>query len=368
MRVVRKMLKVLIFIIVFFIVIILVGLLFINFWPGIGQVPNSKMKSTYSDRTEFFDGEKFTNRTENISQLVSEKDVSGARLTTENIPVIKSENVENGQKGKLFVTWLGHSSILVQLGEMNILIDPVFSEYASPVQFVGPKRFSEVPIDYDDMPLIDVMLISHDHYDHLDYGSIKKLDEKVKHYIVPLGVESYLEGWGVDEKKISNIAWYEDIEIEDITFTATPAQHYTMRNPLKQNVSWWCGYFFKDEYHSVYYSGDGGYSDGFKEIAEKMDQIDLGLIECGQYGKGWPYIHMFPEQTVQAVNDLKPKWTIPVHWGAYCICNNDWDDSIKRFSELATKEGIDYSTPLIGERVDYDYIDQYKDAWWENIE
>ncbi len=362
------MTKILLVLVLVVFIFALGGMLFLNFWPGIGRVPDENKRQTYADRTEYYDGNAFRNKNTDIAQLADSKDIKGSRLKpTDTIPVVKNEKIEEGEEGKLFVTWMGHSTSLVQLGTKNILIDPVFSKYASPVQFVGPKRFSEVPVEYEDMPTIDIMLISHDHYDHLDYKTIKELDYKVKHYIVPLGVESYLEGWGVDAEKITNMAWYENITIDNIEFTATPSQHYTMRNPLHQNVSWWCGYYFKDDYHSVYYTGDGGYCDDFKEISENVGNIDLALLECGQYGKGWPFIHMFPEQAVQAVCDLNPKWTIPVHWGAYCICNNDWDDSIIRFTGCADMKNLQYATPLIGQRVDYDLINEFNEEWWLNI-
>lgn len=368
MRLICKMLKIIGVIILIIAIIIILILLGVTFWPAIGRVPDAAMRAEYVERTVYFDGKTFKNIDANAKQLVDAAEDKGTRLTpTDEIPVKKSESIEQGEEGKLYVYWLGHSSSLVQLGEKNILIDPVFNEHASPVWFAGPKRFSDVPIETENLPKIDVLLISHDHYDHLDYATIKAIDDRVEHYIVPLGVESYLEGWGVDPAKISNIAWYENVTIDGVEYTATPSQHYTMRNPLHQNATWWCGYYFKDEYHSVYYTGDGGYSENFNQIAQKVGPIDLALIECGQYGKGWPYIHMFPEESIQAIEVLNPKWTIPVHWGAYCICYNDWDDSIIRFTDLADEKNIKYATPLIGEKVDFDTISEYSKQWWAGL-
>ena len=362
------MLKILLVIIIFLIVFFLAVVLLLKFAPSVGKLPDEKKRAEYKARTEYFDGESFRNMDSELTVLAGGEDTVGKRRTpSDEIPVVKSETVESGEEGKLFVTWLGHSSALVQLGTENILIDPVFSKRVSPVQFLGPKRFSEVPVEYENLPEIDVMLISHDHYDHLDYRTIKALDGKVKKYIVPLGVESCLEGWGISLEKITALAWYETAEADGIEFTATPSQHFTMRNPFHRNAGWWCGFYFKDAYHSVYFTGDGGYSSNFKELAEKAGNIDLCLLECGQYGKGWPFIHMFPEESAQAALDCGVQWTIPVHWGAYCICNNDWDDSIIRFTAAADEKGIQYATPLIGERVDYDTISDFNARWWENI-
>ena len=365
---IRKIAKILMIIAVVIVSFVCIVLLFLNFWPGIGKVPDKKAKEEYARRTEYFYDGSFHNQ-KDVPVMSVEQDVKSDRLKPKGqIPVIKSEHVDRGQTGKLYVTWLGHSSILVQMGEKNILIDPVFSKYSSPVGFTGVKRFSEVPIKTEDFPDIDILLLSHDHYDHLDYKTIKKIDEKVSTYVVPLGVESYLKGWGIDESKIKNMAWYEELNFGDLVVTATPAKHYTGRNPFKRNVAWWCGYHLRDSYHTVYYSGDGGYCDNFEEIHEKLPPIDLALMECGQYGKGWPNIHMFPEETVTAVKELDAKWFIPVHWGAYSICYNSWDDSVVRSSVEAENKGVCQATPKIGERVDYDDIASYTEHWWEGIE
>lgn len=361
------MIKIILLILIILFVIALVGVCFLELYPGVGNTPNKTRQKEYEERTEYFYNGQFHNENE-VAVSSLGVDIKGTRLTpTDAIPVVKSENIEQGQIGKLYVTWLGHSSALVQLGEKNILIDPVFSRHSSPVQFAGPKRFSDVPIEPENLPEIDILMLSHDHYDHMDYKTIKKIDSKIKKYIVPLGVECYLIGWGIDENKISTVAWYDELEVEGISVVATPSQHFTGRNPLKSNSSWWCGFYFEDDYHNVYYSGDGGYYDIFKRINERFGDIDLALVECGQYGKGWPYIHMFPEQVAEAAKELNAKCYVPIHWGAYCICNNDWDDSIVRFSGLAEMMGINYATPKIGERVDYDAIDQYHEHWWEGL-
>ena len=364
----KKIAKIIMISVVAIVIFICLVFAFLYFWPSIGRLPDKNMQKEYAARTPYFYDGTFHNQND-VSLLSPEKEEKSDRLKPKGtIPVIKSENVPAGENGKLYVTWLGHSSILVQMGEKNILIDPVFSKYSSPVGFAGVKRFSQVPIEFEDFPDIDILLISHDHYDHLDYKTIKRLDDKVNTYVVPLGLESYLMGWGIDQSRIKTMSWYDEYDKDGLKITATPSKHYTGRNPLKQNASWWCGFHLDDGYHTVYYSGDGGYCENFKEINEKLGDVDLALMECGQYGKGWPNIHMFPEETVKAVSDIGADWFIPVHWGAYCICYNDWDDSVIRSLKESERLSINEATPKIGERVDFDDIEKYNEHWWEDVD
>lgn len=341
---------------------------FLNLWPGVGKRPGKQDKKDYANRTKYIKNGKFKNIRDNLPLMTGAQRKRAKRLKPkERIRTQQWDSVPQGKEGKLNVIWLGHSSSLVQMGEKNVLIDPVLTEYSSPVSFVGVKRFADVPIDPDHMPHIDVMLISHDHYDHMDYETIKKMDKKVAAYVVPLGLETYLKGWGIDENKIHNLAWWEETETAGIHFTATPAQHFSGRNPLDSSVAWWCGFCFSDGKHTVYYSGDGGYSDSFKEIGEKFD-IDLALLECGQYDKAWAYCHMFPEETAQAFQDIKADYFIPIHWGAFCICNHAWDDSITRVTNEVERLGLNIATPEIGELVEYDKIESYREEWWREVE
>ena len=364
----KKIAKIIMISVVAIVIFICLVFAFLYFWPSIGRLPDKNMQKEYASRTPYFYDGTFHNQND-VSLLSPEKEEKSDRLKPKGtIPVIKSENVPAGENGKLYVTWLGHSSILVQMGEKNILIDPVFSKYSSPVGFAGVKRFSQVPIEFEDFPDIDILLISHDHYDHLDYKTIKRLDDKVNTYVVPLGLESYLMGWGIDQSRIKTMSWYDEYDKDGLKITATPSRHYTGRNPLKNNASWWCGFHLNDGYHTVYYSGDGGYCENFKEINEKLGDVDLALMECGQYGKGWPNIHMFPEETVKAVSDIGADWFIHVHWAAYCICYNDWDDSVIRSLKESERLSINEATPKIGERVDFDDIEKYNEHWWEDVD
>ncbi len=368
MKILKLIGKTLLVVLAILILIFIIALLFLRFCPSVGKTPDEEKRKEYAERTEYFDGKNFRNVSEYSLMTSSSEKKNNQTKPDGTIPVIKSESIPDGEEGKLNVTWFGHSSSLVQLGTKNILIDPVFSKYASPVSFAGVKRFSEVPVEVENLPEIDVLLISHDHYDHLDYQTIMDIDSKVANYIVPLGVEACLTGWGIDENKIHVVSWWDEVEIENISFTSTPAQHFSGRNPLKANTTWWTGYYFKDSHHSVYYSGDSGYNAGFKEIGEKFGGVDLALMECGQYDEAWAMSHMNPKETVQAVTDVKAKWFIPVHWGAFVLAKHEWCESVKLTTEYSSElSEINEATPKIGECVDYDEINRYTQKWWEQV-
>lgn len=360
----KKVIFLSILMIIIILVLFIIGFFF--FYSGVGKTPNYKMRQSYLSRSKYFDGKQFFNIDE-YKLFTGERDKKDIETTpTRKIPVIKSSKIEKGKEGKMSLIWLGHSSILVQLGEKNILIDPVLTNYASPMSFIGIKRFSDVPIEPENVPEIDIVLLSHDHYDHLDYMTIKKIDKKVKKYIVPLGIESYLISWGVDLKKIETVDWWDKISIENIEFVFTPSQHNSGRNIFKNNSSLWGGFYFKDEFHSVYYSGDGGYNEKLvNKIVQKIGKVDLALLECGQYDSGWAMTHMFPDETVMTAKKINAKWFIPVHWGAFRLSNKNWNDSVVRSTKIAQKEKINEATPMIGEVVDYDKISKYQNKWWE---
>ena len=265
----------------------------------------------------------------------------------------------------LTFTWLGHSSFFLQLGCCNVLVDPILSSRASPVRFAGPKRFSELPIHADALPKIDMLLLSHDHYDHLDRRTILSLLDRVRMFVAPLGVDAILTGWGADRERIVALDWWEQAELAGVKCTLTPSQHFSGRNPLKRNHTLWGGFYLENGVHRVCYTGDGGYYDVFRCIRERLGTPELMIAECGQYDPLWSKVHMFPEQTVQAGLDTGADWLIPVHWGSYCICNHAWDDSIRRVTAAADAAGLSIATPRIGQTVEYQALSSCGDRWWE---
>lgn len=360
--------RILIVLFIITVLIIIAALLFLNLYPGVGKTPDKEMQKKFAEKTDLFYDKQFHNENEfEVMTDNSEKTSSRVRPTGE-IPVVKNDNIPDGESGKLSVTWLGHSSVLVQLGERNVLIDPVLSERSSPVSFAGPKRFSDIALNPENVPEIDILFISHDHYDHLDYPTIKAIDDRVHHYIIPLGVDSYLKGWHIDENKIHPLYWWESIELDGVTYTLTPSQHYTGRNPLKANITLWGGLHFRDSSHSVYYTGDGGYYDVFERVYKELGEIDLMMADSGQYDKGWATTHMNPNETVQAAKDAHAKWLIPVHWGAFVLANHAWDEPPQMAVEAAERRNVNIATPKIGETVDYDNIENFTEHWWEDID
>ncbi|WP_163291972.1 MBL fold metallo-hydrolase [Desulfovibrio sp. JC022] len=247
----------------------------------------------------------------------------------------------------LQVAWLGHSSMILDIDGVRLLIDPVFGN-ASPVPFTV-NRFQPSPIAREELPEVDAVVISHDHYDHLEMSTIKYLAPKIKLFIVPLGVGSHLRKWGCRPEQIVELNWDESIIIRDVEIIAAPSQHFSGRGLGDRFKTLWASFVFKGKDHSAYYSGDGGYDGRFKEIGEKYGPFDLTMIESGAYDKGWKDVHMMPDESVQAHIDLGGKYMIPVHWGAYDLAFHKWDEPIRRVSALAAEQGINLLTPQMGE-------------------
>ncbi|MFW5497651.1 MULTISPECIES: MBL fold metallo-hydrolase [unclassified Maridesulfovibrio] len=262
---------------------------------------------------------------------------------------------------ELQVAWLGHSSMILDIDGVRLLIDPVFNN-ASPVPFTV-NRFQPSPIERKELPEVDAVVISHDHYDHLEMSTIKHLASKVKLFVVPLGVGSHLRKWGCKPEQIVELNWHESITIRDVEIISAPTQHFSGRGLTDRNKTLWTSYVFKGERHRAYYSGDGGYDGRFKKIGQQYGPFDLTMIEAGAYDKGWKNVHMMPEESVQAHIELGGKYMLPVHWGAYDLAFHKWDEPIRRVSNLAAEQGINLLTPLMGELCMPGQSTHT--AWWE---
>ena len=263
------------------------------------------------------------------------------------------------------LVWFGHSSYLLIIEGRRILIDPVFSERASPWQFVGTKGYQYTnSYSIDDFPDIDLVIITHDHYDHLDYESILKLKSKAKHFCTALGVGAHLTAWGIDESKIMEFDWWEKkTALPGIELTATPARHFSGRG-FKRNQSLWTSFVLHTDHHHLFLGGDSGYDPAFKKIGEEFGPFDLAILECGQYNEQWPFIHMMPEQTVQAAIDLKAKILLPVHWGKFTLSLHPWHQPITRAVQHAKVLGFPTTTPKVGEVIDLKNT-SLGSKWWE---
>ncbi|TDQ11177.1 MBL fold metallo-hydrolase [Pedobacter metabolipauper] len=262
------------------------------------------------------------------------------------------------------ITWFGHSSYLIQVNGLNILVDPVFSGRTSPVSYAGTKAFDGADVyKVEDMPRIDVLLITHDHYDHLDYETIKKLKDKVGVFVTSLGVGAHLEYWGVPADQIKELDWWESTAINaDTEFTAAPARHFSGRGIIR-NKTLWSSFIFRTKGYSIYLGGDSGYDKHFAKIGDTYGPFDLAILEDGQYNAFWANIHMMPEETAKAAVDLKAKVLLPVHWGKFSLATHAWDESINRVIKEAEVLNIKVITPKIGEQVVLDSI-MPTSKWW----
>lgn len=266
---------------------------------------------------------------------------------------------------KTRLIWFGHSSYLLQIDGLKILVDPVFSKRPSPFSFIGSSNFKGTDfIKAEDFPDLDIILITHDHYDHLDYQSILKLKNKTKLFITSLGVGAHLEYWGVPANKIVELAWNEETIANGLKFTAAPARHFTGRG-FKRNQTLWSAFVLQGTKHKLYLGGDSGYDSHFKKTGEQQGPFDLAILECGQYNTYWPLIHMFPEQTVQAAKDLKAKVLLPVHWGKFTLAMHSWNEPAIRVVKQAKADKVKITTPLLGEAITLDENYPSKE-WWLN--
>ncbi|SFT39850.1 L-ascorbate metabolism protein UlaG, beta-lactamase superfamily [Selenomonas sp. GACV-9] len=271
-------------------------------------------------------------------------------------------------KDKDAVVWLGHSSFFLQLGGQRILIDPVFSDYASPVFFINKAFPGSNIYTAADMPGIDVLAISHDHWDHLDYPTVMALKPKIKNIVCPLGVGEYFEQWGFDLSIIHEEDWDTEIRLaDDFSVHILPSQHFSGRF-LRRNPTLWCGMAFVTPVRKVYYTGDGGYGEHFKAIGQKFGGFDLMLGENGQYNMAWHAIHMLPEETAQAAVDVGAKLLLPAHGGKFALSRHPWQEPYRRLTEASQDKDYKLLTPAIGELVHIDSKQRRPfDAWWEKM-
>ena len=278
------------------------------------------------------------------------------------LPSVKTD-LKKIQPGSPVIVWFGHSSYFIRINNKNILVDPVFSGHASPFSF-STKSFAGTNVyGVDDMPPIDILFLTHDHYDHLDFDTVVKLKPKVKQVCTSLGVASHLAYWGYDENIITEFDWWDSKTIEDFTITAAPARHFSGRG-LIRNKTLWSSFILQTPTHTIYVGGDSGYDTHFKTIGDKFGPFDIVMLECGQYNTAWPHIHMLPHETPQAAVDLTAKMLLPVHWGKFCLSLHPWNEPANLVAAAAKRLNMAVTTPLIGEPV---ILGEHYPAtrWWE---
>ncbi|CAI6086869.1 MBL fold metallo-hydrolase [Cohnella sp. JJ-181] len=290
-----------------------------------------------------------------------------ARPAPGRLPVVKLDTAKIGARGdQLRVTWFGHSAALLEIGGRTLLLDPMLGRAPSPFPRFGGKRYAEeLPFKIEELPRIDAVIYSHDHYDHLDYGTVLRLQAKVGRFIVPLGVGAHLRRWGVEESRIEERDWHESFEWAGLSLACMPARHFSGRGLAGRDATLWCSWVIEGGGSKVFFSGDSGYGPHFAEIGERFGPFDLTLVECGQYDPRWAAIHMMPEETVQAHIDVRGKALLPIHWGAFTLALHDWNDPIRRAAAEAARRGVTLLSPRIGETVVIDGAGTGPAAeWW----
>ncbi len=347
--------------------------LFVGLYPPFSARISRPDRNIYTARSVNYEGNRFFN--EEITALrtrgtdaYADRSTGKGTAPAEPLPVVTPALLDEPGEGDLTVTWLGHSTVLLQMSGLNILFDPMLSERASPVSFAGSRRFAAPALTAEALPSIDLVIITHDHYDHLDMATIQAIDGKVGRYIVPFGIENDLRRWGVAGEKITALGWWEDTEAGSLTVACTPARHYSGRNVTDKNRTLWASWVLTNGDHQVYVSGGTGMGRHFEEIHSRYGDFDLALLDCGQYSPSQAQVDLFPEEAVDAALTLGAKAAMPLHWGAFALSGHSWDDPAQRFALRAGETGLAALTPRLGETVNWQDGPFSPSWWWQGIE
>jgi L-ascorbate metabolism protein UlaG (beta-lactamase superfamily) len=322
---------------------------------------------------QWHDG-KFHNRTKASTLAVSGGEILRAAVADRTgrkphlpIPVVSPAFTEPVPSAEgLHVTWYGHSSALLEIEGSRVLFDPVWSERCSPSRLVGPRRLHPPPVPIDQLPHLDAIVISHDHYDHLDLASVQALARSQDApFLVPLGVGDHLRRWGVPDTRVVELDWDQSFPVGDLTLTATEARHFSGR-AFRRDETLWASWVVAGPTRRAFYTGDSGYFDGYAGIGTTYGPFDVTLVQIGAYGDGWPDIHMKPEDAVRAHQAVRGGLMVPLHWGTFVLAFHDWGEPADRLWAEAKAEDVTLAVPRPGERVDVDDPPAV-DGWWQAI-
>jgi L-ascorbate metabolism protein UlaG (beta-lactamase superfamily) len=291
------------------------------------------------------------------------------RVPTRPLPSMSPQDAWAGKpQSGLRVTWLGHSTMLIEIDGVRILTDPVWGPRASPSTLIGPKRFQPVPIALRAMPPVDVVVISHDHYDHLDYPTIRVLAKTGVPFVTSLGVGAHLEYWGVQAERITELDWWESHTVPGtgVVVTAAPSQHFSGRGLKDRNATLWSSLAIRSPQHSVFFSGDTGLTTEYRSIRERLGPFDVVMLEVGAFHPAWGDIHLGPENALRAHAMLGGVF-MPVHWGTFSLAMHAWDQPAERLLELASDTGAALLMPLLGQPVEPDHAGNVE-PWWRSVD
>ncbi len=346
--------------------------------PTLGKYPSEEDQQNFIESKQFNSVKmRFENRRPEITnQMPIKKKGFGigkmieflgkgnGRYPKKPLPIVRPDLASFIEKSDMIKSiWFGHSTIMLNVDGKIVLIDPIFSSSSSPVTFFV-KRFQSPVLQLDELPEIDYIILSHDHYDHLDMETVKFFAQKknVK-FVAPLGVGSHLKKWGVPQERITEKDWWESAHFEDITFTATPAQHFSGRDGAHENMTLWASWVIESKNQKVYFSGDTGYDTHFKEIADRLGPFDVAFMESGQYNPDWFAVHLLPDEWPKAYADINAKYYFPIHWGAFSLAFHTWEDPIVRLQEFAEQGKLKLMAPKLGEIISFEeeYVTK---KWW----
>lgn len=361
MKLFIKLIKGLLILVAFFIL----GYYMVKYFlPSVGKAPDSKeMKlSPYYKKGKFVNSIATTSaELTQIPRIIR----NYFKRDVENQPVKDYTFTENGKLEDsriLQVNWLGHAAVLLYKNGKYVLADPMLGERASPVTYMGPKRFSAPPITAENLPELEAVVISHDHYDHLDYETIKAISTKTKYFYVPTGVAASLEYWGIPKEKIKEFSWWDTHSENGITITATPARHFSGRL-LSQNNTFWASWVIEMDGDRIYFGGDTGIFDRFEEIDRKMGPFELAIMPIGAYDEAWHDIHMDAAEAVDAFRQMRANKLFPIHWGTFDLALHSWYEPIHELEKLAVENKL----PLLAHPQGkwFRLADESENGWWK---